>query len=142
MNLQEFETIRYNKVPVKIIVVNNNAYAVSRKGQVELLRSRTIGTEPSDGVSIPDFKKVAEAFEIPYVKINNSTELVDILKQLFVTEGPVLCEVMGIENQDYLSSSHTRNAEKRIVNRPIEDQAPFREREIFLSEMIVKPIDQ
>ena len=41
MNLQELETIRYNNIPAKIFIINNNAYAVIRK-QVDLFRSRTI----------------------------------------------------------------------------------------------------
>ena len=57
MNLQELESISYHKIPVKILIINNNAYAVIRKRQKELFRNRTIGTEPSDGVSVPDFQK-------------------------------------------------------------------------------------
>ena len=54
MNLQELETISYNKIPAKIFIVNNNAYAVIRKRQIDLFRSRTIGVDPSDGISCPD----------------------------------------------------------------------------------------
>ena len=64
MNLQELETIRYNNIPAKIFIINNNVYAVIRKRQVDLFRSRTIGVDPSDGISCPNFKKVADAFEI------------------------------------------------------------------------------
>ena len=35
MNLQELETIRYNNIPAKIFVINNNAYAIIRKRQVD-----------------------------------------------------------------------------------------------------------
>ena len=34
MNLQELETIVYNEIPAKIVIVNNNAYAVIRKGKL------------------------------------------------------------------------------------------------------------
>ena len=55
MNLQELETISYNDIPAKIFIINNNAYAVIRKRQVDLFRSRTIGVDPSDGISCPNF---------------------------------------------------------------------------------------
>jgi len=142
MNLQELETISHNNIPIKIIIVNNNAYSVIRKRQKELFRSRTIGTDTSNGVSCPDFKKVANAFEIQYIRIDNSNALTDKLTSLFKAEGAVLCEIMGLENQEYITNWHTRNAENRFVNRPIEDQAPFLDRDLFLSEMIIKPIDQ
>ncbi len=142
MNLQELETIRYQKIPAKIIVINNNAYAVIRRRQVELFRSRTIGTDPSDGVSCPEFSRVAECFGFEYVRIENSAELKDKLSLVMEHNGPVLCEIMGLEKQDYIASSHARNADKRFVLRPLEDQAPYMDRELFLSEMIVAPIDQ
>ena len=56
-------------------------------------------------------------------------------------DGPVLCEVMGVENQDYIRSSYAHNSKRRIVQRPIEDQAPFMARELFLSEMIIETLD-
>jgi len=142
MNLQELETIRYNNIPAKIIVINNNAYSVIRKRQKELFRSRTIGTDPKNGVGIPDFKKVADTFGFSYKRIENSSGLTNQLRVVFGSTGPVLCEIMGREDQDYISVSHARNMKGRFVQRPLEDQAPFLDRQLFLSEMIIDTIDQ
>lgn len=142
MNLQELETISYNNIPAKIFVINNNAYAVIRKRQVEMFRSRTIGVDPSDGVGCPEFKKVANAFDLNYTRIDSSLELTKKLKEVISMEGAVLCEIIGLENQNYISSGHARDVNKRIVSRPIEDQKPYLDRDLFLSEMIVEPIDQ
>lgn len=142
MNLQELETISYNKIPAKIFIVNNNAYAVIRKRQIDLFRSRTIGVDPSDGISCPDFSKVANAFNIEYMSISNSNELEEKLKLVFDKKGPTICEIKGKEDQDYIMSSFSKNSQNRLVRRPIEDQAPFIDRDIFLSEMVIDPIDQ
>ena len=142
MNLQELETISYNKIPAKIFIVNNNAYAVIRKRQIDLFRTRTIGVDPSDGISCPNFSKVANAFGIEYMNINNSDELVEKLKLVFNKKGPVICEIKGKEDQDYIMSSFSKNSQNRLVRRPIEDQAPFIDRDVFLSEMVIDPIDQ
>ena len=142
MNLQELETIRFNQIPVKIIVVNNNAYAVIRKRQEELFAKRTIGTDPSNGVSVPEFKKVAECFGFGYKLIENGKNLADDLHNVFDMQGPVICEVMGLESQCYIHSSYTKNAKRRLVQRPIEDQSPYLDREVFLKEMVIEPIDQ
>ena len=141
MNLQELQTIRYHNIPIKIIVVNNNVYSVIRKRQTELFRTRTIGTDPANGVSCPSFQKVAECFGIPYIRIENSTDLQSRIAAVINMDGPVLCEVMGVENQDYLRSSYAHNSQRQVVQRPLEDQAPFLERELFLSEMIIEPLD-
>jgi acetolactate synthase I/II/III large subunit len=142
MNLQELATIKYLNIPLKLIIINNNVYSVIRHRQQELFRSRTIGTDPSNGVGTPNFKKIADGFEIQYMLIENSYTLKEDLNKLFSTEGPVICEIMGLDDQDYISSSYARNSEKLIVRRPIEDQVPYLDRELFLKEMIIKPIDQ
>jgi acetolactate synthase-1/2/3 large subunit len=143
MNLQELESIRYNKLPIKIIVVNNNIYSIIRKRQKDLFRSRTIGTSKEDGVSVPEFIKVADCFGLDYMLINHVSKLEQELNVLFTMNGPVICEVIGLDDQAYIEIGTIRSIETgKIVRRPIEDQKPFLSRELFLSEMIVKPIKQ
>jgi len=142
MNIQELQAIRYHNIPVKIIVINNNLYAVIRSRQRDLFRTRTIGNDPSDGLGSPNFEKLSATFDIPYMSIRTQSELADGLKSLFTMEGPVLCEVMCVEDQKYLHSSYTLNQKKRLVRRPIEDLSPFLDRKIFMREMVIDPIDQ
>jgi len=142
MNIQELATIAYKKIPAKILVVNNNVYAVIRKRQEELFRGRTIGNDPSDGVGVPEFEKLATGFDIPYYRINNVDSLNKGLQEVFEMEGSVLCEIIGLEHQDYIAMGHTRTKEKKFVARPLEDQRPYLDRDLFLSEMVIEPIDQ
>jgi acetolactate synthase-1/2/3 large subunit len=142
MNIQELQTISHNKIPVKIIVINNNVYGIIRRRQVELFRGRTIGTDPNNGVSCPDFKKVAEAFGFKYQLINQKYSLEDNLTQLVNTDGPVICEIVCREDQSYIEVGTIRDQNRKMVRRPLEDQVPFIDREKFLSEMIINPIKQ
>jgi acetolactate synthase-1/2/3 large subunit len=142
MNLQELQTISHNKIPVKIIVINNNGYGIIRRRQVELFRGRTIGTDSDNGVSCPDFKKVAHAFDLKYQLIIGKVGLEEKLKQLVNTEGPVICEVLCREDQSYIEVGTIRDANRKMVRRPLEDQMPFLDREKFLTEMIIDPIKQ
>ena len=142
MNLQELQTIRYHKIPAKIFVVNNNAYSIIRKRQNELFRRRTIGTDSENGLSIPDFRQIADCFGLQYESIDNNQNFTKKMSKIFDFDGAVLCEIAGVEDQNYIQMSHTKNSEKKIVQRPLEDQSPFLDRDFFLSEMITKPIDQ
>lgn len=142
MNLQELESISYNKIPVKIFIINNNVYSVIRKRQTDMFRSRTIGVDSTNGISCPNFKKIAKAFEISYSKITNSNNLEQKIESVIKSEGSIICEIIGKHDQDYIRSSYAKNIKNRIVQRPIEDQKPYLDRELFLSEMIIKPIDQ
>lgn len=141
MNLQEMQTISANKMGIKIIIINNKVYSVIRTRQVELFRNRTIGTNPENGVTTPDFKDVAQCFKIPYVRINQIDELDAKLDEVMNMEGPVICEVMAVEDQVYIRNGAGFNAQRKFVVRPLEDQMPFMDRELLKSEMIVEPID-
>lgn len=142
MNIQELESIKHNNIPVKIIVINNNIYSIIRRRQKELFRKRTIGTGIEDGISVPNFKKLANTFDMKYNLIEGEHDLHDGLKQVLDSEGSVLCEIIGREDQQYIEVSHAKSETGKYVRRPIEDQWPFLERELFLKEMIVNPIDQ
>lgn len=143
MNLQELQSLRYHNLPIKIVVINNNVYSIIRRRQRELFRKRTIGTDPENGVSCPDFAKVAACFGLHYQRIESINELDAGLAAMFAHEGSVLCEIVGREDQSYIELGRTRSTVNgRFVRRPLEDQAPFISREIFLKEMIIEPIDQ
>jgi acetolactate synthase-1/2/3 large subunit len=143
MNLQELESIKYLKLPIKIIVVSNNVYSIIRRRQRDLFRKRLIGVDPSNGVSCPNFEKVASCFEIGYQRIETINDLNTGLELLFKTEGPVLCELIGKEFQEYIEVGQVKSSvDGRLTRRPLEDQIPFMDRNLFLDEMIVKPIDQ
>ena len=142
MNLQELEAIKYHKIPVKIIVVNNNMYSIIKKRQIDLFRKRTIGTDHSNGISSPSFEKIADCFEFKYFKIKKSKDLESGIENLFKIAGSAICEIYGKEDQNYVHISRAKNENKKIVQRPLEDQSPFIDRELFLKEMIIKAIDQ
>jgi acetolactate synthase-1/2/3 large subunit len=142
MNLQEFETLAFTKRNVKVCIMNNNGYSSIRHLQKEAFRGREIGCDTTSGISFTDFEKLAQAFGINYVRIEGSDNLEDKLKVLFKDNEPLLCEVMCIEEQPFIGVSTARNSRKRFVNRPLEDQAPWLEREDFLGEMIIEAIDQ
>lgn len=141
MNVQELQTIQYYNLPIKILVINNNGYAVIRKRQQDLFRSRTIGTDKENGVSFANFRKLADCFDMNY-KLISSTKELDELEDVFASKSSVLCEIMAKEDQGYIHSSYRKNTNGKFLQPPIEDQSPFLARDLFLSEMIVSPIDQ
>ena len=143
MNLQELESIRYQRLPIKIIVINNNGYSIIRRRQRELFRHRTIGTDPDNGVSCPDFARVADCFGLQYRRIEHPAQMAAGLTAMLECDGPVLCEVMGRVDQGYIELGQARSVQdRRLVRRPLEDQEPYLSRELFFAEMIVDPIEQ
>lgn len=142
MNIQELQVISWHKIPAKIFVINNNMYAVIRKRQKDLFRTRTIGNDPSDGVPTPDLRKIADSFGFQYVCIEDDGELAAGLDEVFGVDLPCICEVLCKEEQPYLHESFVLNQAHRLIKRPIEDLAPFLSREKFLTEMLIDPIEE
>lgn len=138
MNLQELQSISHLSLPIRILVVNNDAYAVIRKRQKELFRNRTIGTDQTNGVSCPDFGNVARAFGFEYSSIRKSADLKTGLQDLVASIRPTICELSALPDQDYVRMGGFFDASRRYLARPLEDQVPFLPREVLRSEMIVE----
>lgn len=141
MNIQEMQTISANRMGIKIVIINNKVYSVIRTRQVELFRNRTIGTDPGNGVTTPDFKDVAQCFRIPFMRVNDISELEDKLEKMMKMEGPVVCEIMAVEDQAYIRNGAGFNSQRKFVVRPLEDQIPFMDRERLKEEMVIEPLD-
>ena len=142
MNLQELQTIKDYKIPAKIFIINNRMYGIIRRRQKELFRGRTIGTDETNGLGCPDFKNISKAFKIKYKLIKTRKNLKNEINSVLKEKKTVICEIVADENQEYIEIGYAKNLEGKIVRRPLEDQKPFLDRNIFLKQMIIKPIDQ
>ena len=141
MNIQELQTIMHHNINLKIIVINNNNYSIIRRRQSELFRKRTIGTGVEDGVSTPDFKDLSKTFGFRYICCKTSKSLNSSVEKLLSANQPSILEIYGRHDQQYIEVAATKNINGKIVRRPLEDQWPFLERDLFKKEMLIEPID-
>lgn len=92
MNMQELQTIMYNKLPIKTFILNNGGYYSIRNTHKRYF-NQVFAADEKTGVGLPDWSKLAPAWGIKYERINNKDDLYkigDILK----SEEPVICELM------------------------------------------------
>jgi acetolactate synthase-1/2/3 large subunit len=142
MNIQELQTIVYHQLPIKLFVLDNRCYISIKQTQTNLFNSNFVGIDAPSGVSFPNFSKIAEAYGLKTFIIKNNTEIDDVLAEVLNTKGPVVCHI-NLMN-DYIFSPKTsskRLPDGRMVSAPLEDMFPFLERDEFLSNMIIKPIE-
>ncbi|MCR4568373.1 MAG: thiamine pyrophosphate-binding protein [Pseudobutyrivibrio sp.] len=142
MNIQELQTICAMRIPAKVFVINNNMYSVIRKRQRDLFRNRTIGNDPSDGVSQPNFRRIAEGFGIKYLRTSTRSEFIAEISGIMSAKELMIIEVCTDENQVYLHESYAVNDNKKLVRRPIEDMSPFLDRDIIKREMIIPTLEE
>lgn len=143
MNIQELQTMVHHQFALKLIVWNNNGYLSIRTTQKKFFSGREIGTDAASGLSLPDTKKIAAAYGITYLRVSEVAALDEALAQMMKVEGPVILEVICPENQEIIPTASSKKLpDGRMVSKPLEDMYPFLDRAEFLSNMIVKPLDE
>ncbi|MEJ7671586.1 MAG: thiamine pyrophosphate-dependent enzyme [Chitinophagaceae bacterium] len=89
MTLQELGTISQYKIPVKIIVLNNEFLGMVRQWQQMFFEGRYSFTEMSN----PDFIKINEAYGIKAKKVIDRKDLPETLNEMLQHDGPYFLEV-------------------------------------------------
>lgn len=89
MNIQDLQTMSYLKLPIKLFILNNFGYGIIKQFQDTWFEGRYEAT--GNGYSQPDFKKIANAYEIKYKKISS---LEDINKADLDSEEGVIFDVI------------------------------------------------
>ena len=126
-----FQTIKHYNVPVRILLACNGGYRGIVRSQSNMFGHYT-GCTKDTGVEMPDFRKIANAFDIPYFKVNNQIELNSILEKVYEINGPVICEWPQDPNQVIEPRVMNRKDEKGcIVSTMIDDLSPFLSREEY-----------
>ena len=91
-----------------------------------------VGVCDGNGLSFPDAGKIAGAYGLPFVKIDNIDDVAAKMKIVLATEGPVFCEVVVDSKQNFepkLSSKVLPDG--KIVSPPIDDMFPFLPKEEY-----------
>ena len=134
MNIQELQTIVHNKLPIKLIVLNNNGYLLIRLTQDNFQEGRHIGTDKDTGVSFPDLSKLASAYGMKYMRIESTEGLESSIMPIFTEEGPMICEVMNPPNQILIPRIASKKMDDgSMMSMPYDDMFPFLSREEYLA---------
>ncbi len=142
-NIQELETASRLKLPVKFFVLNNDGYASIRASQKGYFGRPNIGCDRGTGLTVPNMSKLAAAYNIASVVIENQRNLRDDVRRALAMEGPVIVDVHVIP--DEMRAPRLQSYQKpdgSFVSKPLEDLFPFLPREEFLANMIVKPLPE
>lgn len=132
MNIQEWQTIVGNQLPIKIIIFNNKGYHAIVQTQSNFF-GRLSGCTQDSGISFPNFERLAGAYGIPYCKCERNDDVEQILASFLTVEGAGVCEVIEDGQQPIepkMKSKALPNGE--LVTPPISDLAPFLEESEYI----------
>lgn len=122
MNIQELQWVKRENIPVKMIVMNNEALGMIRHLQRDYFDCVYADTSDGSGFSSCDFTDVAQAYGIPAKRIQG--EDVEKYAGGFLEQnGPELLEIM-LEHGTYAYP-------KTCLGEPIHNQQPYIPKPIF-----------
>jgi acetolactate synthase-1/2/3 large subunit len=127
MNLQELQTIVHHRLPIKLFIFNNDGYLMIKHTQNALFnKAGYVGTNKTSGVSCPDFSRIAAAFDMPAFQIRGWGQCDEVLAEVQVSDGPVICEVFMHPEQPFVPKlSMVSTPQGTLVSPPLEDLSPL-----------------
>lgn len=132
MNLQEFQTVIGYKIPIKFILFNNEGYLFIKHTQKMLFNGNYNGVNKDTGVSLPDYKKISNAFGLHY-----SNTKIDTLDNFLKTEGPGIYETYMNPEQDLSPKVKGIVTEEGITAPPLEEMSPLLSFQDIKDNMII-----
>jgi acetolactate synthase-1/2/3 large subunit len=115
LNIQELQTIVRDKLPLKMVVINNNSLGMIRQFQDSYFNSRYLATYW--GYSAPNFEAIASAYGIQAKTILISDEIELALQWLWDSDEASLLQVMV--------DVHANAYPKIAFGRPITEMEPL-----------------
>jgi acetolactate synthase-1/2/3 large subunit len=134
MNIQELSTIKNYNVDVKIFIMNNHIYGITKAFQEVNFEGRSEACGPK-GYVPPNFIDIAEAYGITTytIKRNHPTSLALDIDTIFDHSGPMVIDVICDEFHSYYPKISGWKT-------PIEDMEPYLDRKEFKENMFIDPL--
>jgi acetolactate synthase-1/2/3 large subunit len=127
VNLQELDTIIFHRLPVKMFIFNNHCLGMVRQFQDCYFEGRRQSTVW--GYHCPDLTNIAAAYGCAAFTIKPETDATPMIYKAFQINGPVFINIeLGLD---------TTVNPKLLVNKPLEDMAPFLNREELEKMMLI-----
>lgn len=125
-NIQELALIRAYRLPVKLFVYSNQGYASIHAMQRINFQSNFAGCDADSGLSLPEMRKIAQLYDLPYYRIESDGRIDPVLREIMSNDEPCLCEVCGSIYFDEIPKSMTiAHPDGTFTSSRLENLYPF-----------------
>ena len=101
MNLQELQTAKHHNLPIVIFIINNDGYLSIKMTQESFFDGNMFASGSDNGVTLPDYEKIANAFGIEYFSIKNNQEIETKLKDIISLNQLCIVELFCHPNEKH-----------------------------------------
>ncbi len=119
MNIQELSTAVQYRLPVKVFIINNQYMGMVRQWQ-ELLHGGRYSESYTD--SLPDFVKLAEAYGIAGLRVQDPAKVDDTIKEMMTIDGPVIVDVCVDQKENCFPMIPSGAAHNHMLLGPEDDE--------------------
>ncbi len=143
-NIQELETMKRLKIPLKLFVFNNNGYGSIKMMQNRHFKGRSVACNPESGLTLPSLAKLAKAYGLKYRRINKMLNLRREIIEVLKSKGPVICELFVNPVQETIPRISSRLLpDGKIISMPMEELYPFLDKaEVSVNMLYGKKSDE
>lgn len=92
MNLQELATVKHHRLPIKMMVFENDGYSMI-KGTYATMGKRRRGVDKESGLELPDACAIATAFQIETADLYTWADFDVMVPKMLAAKGPFLLQV-------------------------------------------------
>jgi acetolactate synthase-1/2/3 large subunit len=124
-NIQELAVIKEYKLPIKILMLNNNGYLTIRNTQKNFYGNRVYGVSNTTGLYFPPCDKISKTFGLNYEKVYCNSGKYSRLADIFSNNLPYIVEFMCRENEEIVPSQNFKTMDGKKIQCPLDDMYPF-----------------
>ena len=130
LNIQELQTIKTHNLPVKIVIFNNDGYLMIKHTQNMLFSGVKVCVDKKTGVELPDYKKIAHAFDYEYYTV-------DMVDEFLASNKQGIMEVFMKSDQEFIPKVRGMRMEDNTIQAGIlEEMHPILSLEEIEQSMI------
>lgn len=126
LNVQELETVKRLKLPIKMFVFDNQGYGSIMATQRNMFNGFYVGSEPGSGLTLPDVTALAGAYKIRHEKVTHIRNLEKAIRRTLNGEDPALCCVRV--SQKHVTAPKVQSMklpDGNMISKPLEDMWPY-----------------
>ena len=125
-NIQELQTIKDNKLNIKMFIFSNNAYLSIRHTQKQFLNKNYIGSIKSGGLNLPNLKNIAKSYDIEHRKFDNISKFKKNINNLLKKNQPLIIEIKMPSNYEIMPRTEfIKQNTGKFVSAGLENMYPF-----------------
>lgn len=142
MNTQELELVKRYNLPIKFFILNNNGYGSIRTTQNNHFGGNLVISDPSSGLTLPSIELIAKSYGLPFFKSTSQSSVRACVKKVLDLKFPAICELIVDPSHVTLPKASVKKKEDgSFTTLPMEDLAPFLDREEFRENLLIKEFE-